>query len=171
VGVSSHARQLGVTMLLAGALTVGAGPGTATAHGPCRCIEPRIAAPGDELTIPVRTLRAIWNPTDADFNVELGGFRLRNWRHNPASEAITLAESAKPTEPPLSVSVPKVPAGRYMLLVSRPPSGRRYCSGSPCFACAPDLDLSLRTKAQTTDRRGARPSAKADPRSTRRTRQ
>lgn len=104
-------------MLLAGALTVGAGPGTATAHGPCRCIEPRIAAPGDELTIPVRTLRAIWNPTDADFNVELGGFRLRNWRHNPASEAITLAESAKPTEPPLSVSVPKVPAGLYMLLV------------------------------------------------------
>lgn len=99
------------------AFTVGVGAGTAAAHGPCRCIEPRIAAPGDRLTIPVWTLRAIWNPTHDDFIVELGELLQRNWRHNPASDAITLAESAKPTEPPLSVSVPHVPAGRYLLLV------------------------------------------------------
>lgn len=113
-------RHLARCLLAAAALLIGSAsfdPPLADGHGPCRCIVPRTAAPGDQLSIPVETLRAVWNPTSDDFIVELGGAGLTDWKHNPNSDSITLAESSPDDRAPVSVTVPDVPNGRYLLLV------------------------------------------------------
>jgi hypothetical protein len=92
------------------ALVMAAGP--TAAHGPCGCITPTAATPGEQLVSTYPTIKIVWNPVPADFLI--GPDDLTR-AHVSGQPRLVLQEQPRPS--PATFRVPTTAPGRYLVLL------------------------------------------------------
>jgi hypothetical protein len=94
----------------ASALVIAAGP--AAAHGPCGCITPTAAAPGEQLVSNYPTIKIVWNPLPADLLI---GPEYLTRDHVTGQPRLVLQEQPRPGT--ATFRVPATAPGRYLVLL------------------------------------------------------
>jgi hypothetical protein len=84
----------------------------AVAHGPCGCIKPAAATPGEQLASTYPTIRIIWNPVPADLLI---GPDYLGRDHVDGQPRVVLQEQPRPAL--ASFQVPATAPGRYLVLL------------------------------------------------------
>ena len=92
------------------ALVVGAIP--ADAHGPCGCIKPTAATPGERLVSSTPTIKIVWNPVRDDLFIG-PDFLVR--AHVAGQPRVVLQEQSQPGL--ATFTVPATAPGRYLVLL------------------------------------------------------
>ena len=95
---------------------LGVGPGDGcwphSRHGPCGCITPTAATPGEQLVSTYPTIKIVWNPVPADFLI--GPDDLTR-AHVSGQPRLVLQEQPRPS--PATFRVPATAPGRYLVLL------------------------------------------------------
>jgi hypothetical protein len=84
----------------------------AVAHGPCGCIRPATATPGEQLASTYPTIRIVWNPVPADLLI---GPDYLGRDHVDGQPRVVLQEQPQPAS--ASFQVPATAPGRYLVLL------------------------------------------------------
>ena len=106
----SSIRFLIVAAACASALLATAGP--AAAHGPCGCITPAAATPGEQLVSNYPTIKVVWNPVPADLPIG-PDYLARD--HVTGQPRVVLQEQPQPGS--ASFRVPATAPGRYLVVL------------------------------------------------------
>ena len=108
--LDSRVRVFVLAAGCASALLVTAVP--AVAHGPCGCIKPASATPGEQLASTYPTIKIIWNPVPADLLI---GPDYLGRDHIDGQPRVVLQEQPQPAL--ASFQVPATAPGRYLVLL------------------------------------------------------
>jgi hypothetical protein len=106
----SSVRVFVLAAACASALLMTAVP--AAAHGPCGCIRPAAARPGEQLVSTVPTIKLIWNPVPSDLLI---GPDYLGRDHVDGQPRVVLQEQPQPAV--ASFQVPATAPGRYLVLM------------------------------------------------------
>ena len=106
----SSIRFLIVAAACASAVLAPAGP--AAAHGPCGCITPAAAIPGEQLVSTYPTVKVVWNPVPADLPIG-PDYLARD--HVTGQPRVVLQEQPQPGS--ASFRVPATAPGRYLVVL------------------------------------------------------
>ena len=106
----SSIRLVVLAVGCASALVLAAVP--AVAHGPCGCITPAAAMPGEQLASSYPTIRVVWNPVPADLLIG-PDYLARD--HVSGQPRVVLQEQPRPGS--ATFRIPATAPGRYLVLL------------------------------------------------------
>jgi hypothetical protein len=84
----------------------------AAAHGPCGCVKPAVATPGQQLVSSIPTIRIVWNPVRDDLLIG-PDYLARN--HVTGQPRVVLQDQLQPAS--ATFRVPATAPGRYLVLL------------------------------------------------------
>ena len=84
----------------------------AAAHGPCGCVKPAVATPGQQLVSSIRTIKIVWNPVRDDLLIG-PDYLARN--HVNGQQRVVLQDQPQPAS--ATFRVPATAPGRYLVLL------------------------------------------------------
>jgi hypothetical protein len=116
-GARTGRRHLrgGIRLLLLAAVCVSALPSfavPAAAHGPCGCVSPAVATPGEQLVSSIPTIKIVWNPVHDDLLIG-PDYLARD--HVTGQPRVVLQDQPQPA--PATFRVPATAPGRYLVLL------------------------------------------------------